>query len=302
VTVDGGSSAALPVSWSRARAAGRLRRRGRVSTSKRGIVGHILATGLSYGCGGGLPLLHPAQTLPLGEVRAHAGFSGQVAAAGFSTALRDAQSDAAAGGLPGAPPGKGADATFAKGALVEASIGPGLAPVIGARVGLGNRFEGGLAYTGRAARADVRRSFELSRYWAISLEAAGSAALYSREAGQGLPNVDLGELHGWGADVPIVVGYASDGELYSLWLGPRAGWEEIEIGQRTATVGGMPARLSATRVWAGGLLGLAVGFRHIHVAMEIDASVARVAGNYRGTNAELTGLTLAPGAALWWTF
>jgi hypothetical protein len=48
------------------------------------------------GCGGGLPLLHPAQTLGEGEVRASAGFSGNVAVGGLSDALRNANAEAAA--------------------------------------------------------------------------------------------------------------------------------------------------------------------------------------------------------------
>jgi len=260
----------------------------------------VSALGL-VGCGGGLPLLHPAQTLPSGEVRAAAGFSGNATTGSLSDAVRNATNKASQPGPPGT------DATYAMGALVLASVAPGLAPVVGARVGVGAQAEGGLAYTGRSVRVDLRRSFSLSPRWALSVGAGGSRALYGRQGGSSLPNVDLAQLHGWGADLPVIVGYASDGDLYMAWLGARGGWEHVDISAVSSVPGGVtfgsaPISLSATRFWAGGLLGLAIGFRHVHVAMELDASYASVTGDYAGTHVSVGGLTLAPASALWWRF
>lgn len=244
--------------------------------------------------------MHPAQTLPTGQVRAQAGFSANVALGGFSSAISGAEADTTGSGGP--PPHAASDPTFARGALAEASVGPALAPYVGARVGVGEQFEGGLAYTGRAVRADIRRSFELGRYWALSLGAGGSAVLYGQQ-NEGA----LAQLHGWGADVPLLVGFQSDGGLYALWVGARAGWEHVDISDvtsepKTVTLGVSPAVLSATRWWGGGVLGFAVGFRHLHVALELDAAYANVSGSYNQTSVQVDGLTLAPAAALWWTF
>jgi hypothetical protein len=267
-----------------------------------------LAFGLllsSTGCGGGMPLLHPAQTLPAGDVRAASGFSANVPVAGLADALRAATNEAASGAaVPGAP---GTDPTYARGALVAASAGPGLAPVVAARVGLGAEAEAGLGYTGRAVRLDVRRSFDLARRWALSVGVGGSAALYGRQDGSDLPNVDLVQLHGVGVDAPVLVGYQSDGDLYMLWLGARAGWEHVDISElssepQAASFGPAPISLSATRLWAGGLIGVAVGFRHLHVAMELDVSYASIAGDYNQTHAQVEGVILTPAAALWWKF
>jgi hypothetical protein len=252
-----------------------------------------------------MPLLHPARTLPAGEVRASAGFSGNIAAGGFSSAVHDAEAELTAN--PSAPGPPGTDETYARGALVVASIAPGLAPLVGARVGVGSQVEGGLGYTGRAVRADLRRSFDLSTHWALSLGAGGSAALYGHQDGSQLQNVDIGQLHGWGADVPVLVGYESDGDLYMLWMGARGGWEHVDISEvrsepKDVTFGTPPIALSATRFWGGGLLGFAVGFRHVHVAMELDVSYATISGDYNQTHTTVSGLTLAPATALWWRF
>ena len=97
-------------------------------------------------CGGGLPLLHGAQTLPVGEVRAEAGLSGNFAVGDLGNAVSSASADEAA--LGGPPTTPGSDATFAKGAIVEASTGPGLAPIAGARVGIPWQSEGGSSTRG----------------------------------------------------------------------------------------------------------------------------------------------------------
>lgn len=264
-----------------------------------------VAAGALVGCGGGLPLLHPARTLPSGEVRAEAGFSANVAASGFSDALSHASADQAAAG--GAIPQPGTDPTFAKGALVEASVGPGIAPVAGARVGIGWQSEGGLGYTGRAVRVDVRRSFDLSESVSVSIGVGGSSVLYGRQSGGDLQNVSLGQIHGWGADVPLLLGYQSAGDLYRAWIGARAGWEGVEISDVTSepksvTLGMPPVGLSANRYWGGGLAGLAIGFRHVHVAMELDVAYATITGSFNQTSVTVSGLSLAPAAAAWWQF
>jgi len=264
----------------------------------------VAASHVIVGCGGGMPLLHPAQTLGQGEVQATAGFSGNIATGGLANALSQAQIEALqSGGVPSQP---GTDPTYTKGALVAASIGPGLAPLGAARVGVGAQVEGGIIYTGRALRLDVRRSFDLSSHWALSVGAGGSAALYGHQNGVLLPNVDLGELHGWGADVPVIVGFESEGGLYMAWAGARGGWEHVDVSevssQSTVTLGPAPISLSGTRFWGGGLLGFAVGFRHIYVAVELDASYANVSGDYNDAHAQVSGITLAPSSALWWRF
>jgi hypothetical protein len=263
----------------------------------------LLAGLLSAGCGGGLPLLHPARTLPIGEVRAVGGFGATVAVGSMATAVHQAEQDP---NVASPPPPTG-DTAYAKGALVLASVGPGLQPYGAARVGIGHQFEGGLAYTGRAIRGDLRRSFELSTSWTLSIGAGGSAALYGHQQGSALPDVSLNQLHGWGADVPLLVGYESPGGLYMLWVGARGGWEHVDISDVTSepkavTLGYPPIGLSATRFWGGGLVGLAVGFRHLHVALELDAAYAVINGTYNQTSATISGVSLAPATALWWDF
>lgn len=256
------------------------------------------------GCGGAAPLLHPARTLAAGDIRAAGGVSANVAAGSLGEDLRLAKDNAARD--PQAPGAPGTNPAYAKGALVAAAIAPGLAPFVGARVGIGNQYEGGLVYTGRAVRADMRRSFEDGK-WALSLGLGLSAALYGRQQGSDLPNVDLAALHGYGFDIPVLVGWESSGGIYKVYGGARGGFEHdvlelLRSEPKSSTIGGEPLHLDANRYWGGAVFGVATGFNHIHVALELSAAYQVVTGSYNENNVTVRGVTLAPASALWWSF
>ena len=268
------------------------------------IVASASLTALA-GCAGGMPLLHPARTLPRGDVRVAAGLSANAAVGSIADDRRRARQDAATN--PNAPGTPGTDPTFARGALVAAAVGPGLAPVVAARVGVGDGYEGGIGYTGRGARIDMRHAWDLGPEVSLSVGAGVSGAFYGRQQGAALPGVDLESLHGYGADVPVLVGWEATGGLYMLWAGARAGYEHVTIEQLTSepkpvTIGLPPTGLKADRVWGGGLVGVATGFRHVHVAIEVDVSYQAVSGEYNATSVKVHGVTVVPSSALWWDF
>lgn len=275
----------------------------RASASKPVAVVAVLSAALG-GCGGGAPLLHPARVLAGGDVRAATGLSANVVPGSLADDLSNARANAAADPLaPGAP---GSNPTYAKGALVAAAIAPGLAPFAGARVGIGQKFEAGLAYTGRGVRVDVRRGFG-DGAWTYSAGVGGSAALYGRQQGSELPNVALGALHGYGADIPLLAGWQSAAGLYEVWFGARGGFEHVSVEELTSepksvVIGTPPINLDANRFYGGAVAGLAVGFKHVHVALEGSVSYQVVNGSYNQTKATVHGLTIAPATALWWTF
>jgi len=256
------------------------------------------------GCGGGTPLLHPARTLPSGDIRVAGGVSANIATGSLADDLAGARENAARDpNVPGPP---GSNPGYAKGALVAAAIAPGLAPFVGARVGVGGQFEGGLAYTGRAVRADMRRSFDDGN-WSLSLGLGVSGTLLGRQQGTELPNVDLRSLHGFGFDLPILAGWESTGGLYKVWGGVRGGFERDVLELVTSEPKPLPAgvgpiRLEADRGWGGGVIGFATGFRHVHVALELSVAYQIVSGSYNATDVTIRGLTVAPATALWWSF
>jgi hypothetical protein len=255
------------------------------------------------GCGGGLPLLHPARALPQGEVRAMGGLSGNAVVGSAAKDLSAARNEAIANqSVPGAA---GSNPSYARGALVSALLAPGLAPVVGARVGIGHGAEGGIVYTGRGVRIDARATIDRGGM-TYSAGLGVSAAFYGAQDGESLPNVSLSQLHGYGADLPLLVGWQSAAGLYKVWGGARAGFEHAQISDLTSepedAIGQPPVSLSGTRYWGGGLLGIAVGFRHLHVAFEIDVAYVGASGEYNQTHVSISGVTLAPATALLWSF
>lgn len=269
------------------------------------VGGVVFGSSGTIGCGGGGPLLHPARTLPSGEVRATGGVAAQIAAGPLSDDIRIARDIAARdpGNTPGQP---GGNPEYAKGALVAAAVAPGLSPFVGARVGVGDNFEGGLAYMGRGVRVDMRRSFDSGK-WSYSAGLGLSATLAGKQQGSELPNVDLESIKGYGGDIPLLAGWESAGGIYKTWFGVRGGFERyivetLSSEPKTTVIGNPAIRLEANRAWGGALFGIATGFNHVHVALEISAYYQVVSGSYNDTNVTVKGLTVQPATALWWTF
>jgi hypothetical protein len=255
------------------------------------------------GCGGGVPLLYPARALPAGDVRVAGGLSGNFIVGSLANNITAAQAEAATSAQGPGPAGN--DPTYAKGAIVLAAVAPGLAPYASARVGIGDGFEGGIAYTGRTAHLDVRRSFDWGDT-SLSLGVGIETPIYGNPDTGTLPQVDLSAVHGYGADVPLLIGWQSTAKLYMVWGGVRAGWDHTIISSMSTepdsdTVAN-PMNLSADRFYGSGVVGLAAGFRHVHVALELDAAYQTMQGTFNGSSVTAQGVSLAPAAALWWTF
>jgi hypothetical protein len=256
------------------------------------------------GCGGGAPLLHPARALRGGDVRAAGGVSGNFVPGGFGTDLNAARAETPPPSSSGGPVTVPTDPTYAKGALIAAVVAPGLAPFASGRVGLGSQFEAGLTYTGRAARVDLRHSFD---YGNVSLSLGGglSYIFYGDPTSAAVPYVDVNSVQGFGADVPLLIGWQSAASLIMVWGGVRAGFDHAGIADTNPTELPMTpnqSELSATRFYGGGLVGLAAGFRHLHVAIEFDVAYQTISGSFYATPVTVAGLTMAPAGALWVDF
>ncbi len=266
-----------------------------------------------WGCGGGVPLMHPAHTLPSGQVTMGSGVSGQ-----FVVGEADRKIDAAREVT--APQGAvqlGDEEVYAEGAIATAALGPGVAPWVGARAGVGYDADAGVTYTGRSVRIDGRRAF-ISESVALSL-GLGASGLLNRpgsdsDRGRGnanVPGLDTGGVTGWGLDLPVLVGWRSTADLIQVYAGLRAGHErlfgdfELRIDPSPDTVKVAPVDVG--RWWGGGLLGLAVSIEPVMGIIEISGSVHRIEGSVDipdGTgkpvrySVEVVGLALTPGAAL----
>jgi hypothetical protein len=244
-----------------------------------------LACGVSA-CGGGAATLYPAHTLAQNQVTAGAGVSNNFA---FDVGARTTTVVP-----PTAGTGTDPEQIFFEDQIRRALMTPGLAPWVGARVGIGGHNEAGLTYTGRTARLDARHAF-VSDSVALSIGLGASGVLVhpgSYPPPEPGTTVDVGRFTdqqsklsaaGWGLELPVIAGWRSSGSVVSVWGGARAGFERLGGGMVVPDPRPLPnpddpprpplqADLVGSRLWAGGLLGFAIGVKPIWIAVELDAA------------------------------
>ena len=289
-----------------------------------------VATGLCGGCGGGVALMHPAHTLPPSEVMMGAGVSGNFVLGDAADAIDEA---AATRGQAGAAVTDESQATFLAGGIAQTLMTPGVAPWVGARVGIGHDSEAGITYTGRYARLDARHAFE-GEHVALSagLGASGrlmqtgsyrpqaddptcdasdpgcGTSVYGQVDATGeIPDLDEGAVTGWGIDVPIIVGWRSTARLLQAYGGVRAGHERVwgEYAWQVSPDEVREADMRGHRSFAGGLVGLLVSIDPFWAGLEVSSAYhwgngaldVRVGDDSENLSADVRGWSLTPTAA-----
>ena len=238
-----------------------------MTPSPTGASAALVGAALSLlGCGAGVPLLHSAHVLHAGDVTAGAGLSGEVTLSKLSA-------------ISGTNP-SGA------GTLAQVAAAPGVAPWVGGRIGIAGSNEAGLTYTGRNVRLDVRHAFALGTA-ALSVGVGGSVIVAERPGQASSGN----SVYGGGVDIPVLFGVHSKSDLYAFWAGPRVGFEALngQIGS---------SEISARHFAGGFVVGVRGGFRHIHVAIEVDGAYHRADGSLAGASTGVSLFSLAPSGAL----
>ncbi len=226
-------------------------------------------------CGGAAPLMHPAHALDAGQVTVGAGFSGQTAVSPLSEGV----------------------AKTSEQVLDDAAFSAGLAPWVGARFGFDGAYEAGLTYTGRTLRLDARRAFDLGLP-TLSVGLGASGVLPKRRDELGI------RVGGGGGDLPILLGFRSRGDVYSIWLGARGGFEllggrrVIESDPGSPTSEELIEDISAWHAQVGGLVGVRVGFRYIFAVFELGAAMHFASGEIGAESADIRQFGLSPAGAL----
>lgn len=270
-----------------------------------------VASGLG-GCGAGMPGLHPAQPLGAGEVSASAGFSHHFLPGHTRNAI-GAADRVISQETP--PLSEDQSDTLARGVLAEAIATPALSPWLAARAGIGQGWEAGLGYTGRRVRVDLRRGFEHDTY-AFSVGGAitgvvpdpgsvgDSPSSTLPDGSQRLGHADLGNVRGFGVDVPLLVGLRTEPSFSHAWLGVRAGYERATGDAALAFASGAPVavNLEARTLSLGMLVGASLGVGPVSVAVELGAAFYDLRGSLdlggSRTEAGVSGLALTPAAAV----
>lgn len=279
-------------------------------------LGVPLALGLVSGCGAGSPLLHPAHPLTPGQV---AGSSGVSAYFAPPDAQRSIDESAAMSQAERAQD----EQTLVDGAVAQALSTPGLAPWLSLRVGLVEATEGGISYTGRRARGDVRYAYVLDQ---LALSAGVGITGIMPNIGSDpptdtcddpdycpdaivddsysqIPGLDTGSISGWGADLPLLVGWRSQPALVAVWTGVRARFEQISGEFRYQTeLGPRVAKASGDRVVFQAVAGVSVGIKPIWALFEVSPAFERLSGDVDlesgVVGSRLEGFSFSPAIAL----
>jgi hypothetical protein len=196
------------------------------------------------------------------------------------------------------PVGEDAEQAFAGAAALEdLTVAPAVAPWVGGRIGFEGSNEAGLTYGGRAIRLDGRHAFKLGTP-TLSVGLGGSV-LAARRPGN---RADERSVFGGGLDVPVIIGVTSTADIYSLWGGVRGGFELLRgaVPGPAGPPGSDPTEeaFSGHHLHAGFVAGLRVGFRHVHVAFEVDGAYHFAGGTIGERAVRVEQLSLTPAGAL----
>ncbi len=271
------------------------------------VLAALGAVGVLPACGGGMPLLHPAHTLRPGHVSGTVGASGNFLFGEADQAITDAN----AAGV-GTSTDEASMRRAAAGIAASVMGAPGVAPFVSARVGVAPQTEAGLVYTGRNVRIDGRYAIESKKYAFSAGLGLHSLLTHPTTKPDQQPSatgtvsgVDASGILGYGVDLPLIVGYRSDGDIVQVWGGLRGGYEHTygDVFYSDPNNAVVSAELKGDAYSAGGLVGLAVGLSPIWVAAEISATYLHISGKLApestpGGSADVDGLTVTPAGAL----
>jgi hypothetical protein len=87
---------------------------------------------------------------------------------------------------------------------------------------------------------------------------------------------------GGGGDLPILIGVRTSADVFAFWFGPRAGFE-VFTGQVQLSdgMGGAPLfDVTGKQFYVGLTAGARVGFRHVHLALEMNAAYHAASGSF----------------------
>ncbi len=191
--------------------------------------------------------------------------------------------------------GSGSDPRAA-GRLAQIAAAPGMAPWVGGRFGITGSNEAGLTYTGRNLRIDVRHAFALGTA-ALSVGIGGSVIAAER------PGQDVEGAASSAAGSTSPSSSASTRRATFTPSGSaRAPASEALNGHIAASQVQTDALalsdVSARHFFGGFVVGVRGGFRHIHVAIEVDGAYHRADGSIFGSSTGVGLFSLTPSGAL----
>lgn len=284
----------------------------------------LLALPLATGCASTLSTMQTAVPLERGQVQVSAGM-GAYAPLGTILDVAKLGKDQAGRIKDTVADGRDYELTQEdQQALLGAGISLAVAPPgvnyeFMARTGLASNLDVGLRYSSTQLRADAKYRFlhrgdadpeslhpveRTSKDLAIGL--AISRQFFSGPLVDALRFVKLDDFERWDLEVPL---YASIdvGDVFKLYASPKYVYGRTTLGQRLAEAedqagrfvnlpGTVPSRVHSHFV--GSTFGAAVGYRYVHLFVELTGGYTSAKADVLGSERDLGGVTLDPAIGL----
>ncbi|WP_426752357.1 hypothetical protein [Myxococcus sp. Y35] len=195
---------------------------------------------------------------------------------------------------------------------------PGANPELMIRMGVVDRVDVGLRYSGIALRGDVKvllahggddvgRFLEPGqRSYDLALGIGVSRHFFSSPVLDVLEVVEMGDFSRYDVEVPLYLS-ADWGDIFKLYAAPKYIYSRtrldarlVDYAQQGKPVSGFDASLPATvgSHFFGSTVGLAVGYRYVHLYAELTAGYFRSRPQLFGMERDLGGVTLMPSVGL----
>jgi hypothetical protein len=248
----------------------------------------------SLGCATTSPVLVEPRVPDRGEVRGQVGAAALAPVGGDRSALADARASlsSASGSTPATD----------RGTAVALAARPGVAPFVRGVVGILPEVEATLRYGARDVSVGARWTFvdvrgEQGSAATISVGGDARALLRGRLEGGVLDGVDVGSSHGYGGTIPIVAAWQSDAGLLLAYAAALGGYDGIAGSLSYSGVEGSEDAF-VRRFYATGLLGLGIGFRRVHVVMELGVERDWIHASFGARDVDVRLWSLAPAGCL----
>ena len=234
------------------------------------VLGALLAAASSLACAPSLSTFQPAHVAPAGHVLAEAGLEVGVPTGAVLDALDTAQGLArrAENGemLTDAEKLK----IFDSGVNLAVNS-PSIGPHFGAAYTVVDRVEANLRFAGSSFRVGGRYQI-LKRDtgpFDMTVGLGVSRFTYEFPVSDQIPVLHIDDFSRWQVDVPLLIGTSRD--FVRVWMGPKLllTWFETQMSLNIPNQAVTVARFEGQATYLGGQGGLALGYKHAFIALEL---------------------------------
>jgi hypothetical protein len=278
----------------------------------------LFAGVLLSGCASTLSTLQTARPVERGHVQATVGMGyyvplGQVFGL-LKTAVPIAErgAEAARKGEPFAFSEEEAQTLLTTGVAL-AVMPPSSGFEVSLRTGVVENLDVGLRYSANALRIDgkyrIAQQVDKEKRWDIAAGVGVSKYLFKHPIFDVLEFVKVDEFSRWDVEVPVYFS-AELGEVLMLYGAPKYVYSRTNLDQQlvrvseSGTIGGQEFDLPLLvhTHFAGATAGLALGFRHVHLMLELTGGYTVCSPRLFGDVRRLGGVTLYPAGGLSFRF